>query len=167
MASPPWTKMPARVRSRNFGSTSVSPNEAKSLTAQVACYPAPFRLTWPIASTSTFASTASDVVGFCRRRSCRPGVLPPFPARDLRHVIAVPENVFAVLDELVADCLLRVCGSDPEVGDAIDHVADQVEAVEVVAHTHVEGGRGGAFLLVAVHVDVVVPRSPVGKAVNE
>jgi hypothetical protein len=40
--------------------------------------------------------------------------------------------------------------------DAVDHVDHQVEAVEVVEHHHVEGRGGGAFFLVAAHVQVGV-----------
>ena len=42
-----------------------------------------------------------------------------------------------------------------------------MEAVEVVEHHHVEGGRGRALLLVAAHVDVVVVGAPVGETVDQ
>ena len=48
------------------------------------------------------------------------------------------------------------CAAEPR--DAVDHVHDEVEAVEVVEHDHVERRRGRALLLVAAHVEVVVVR---------
>ena len=45
-----------------------------------------------------------------------------------------------------------------EPGHAVDHVDDEVEAVEVVQHHHVERRRRRALLLVAAHVEVVVVR---------
>jgi hypothetical protein len=50
---------------------------------------------------------------------------------------------------------------------AVDDVADQVEAVEVVQHRHVEGRGGGALLLVAAHVQVAVVGAPVGQPVDQ
>ena len=44
---------------------------------------------------------------------------------------------------------------------------DEVEAVEVVEHDHVERRRGRALLLVAAHVEVVVVRAPVGEPVDQ
>ena len=46
-------------------------------------------------------------------------------------------------------------------------VDDQVVAVEVVEHDHVERGGGRALLLVAAHVEVVVPRPAVRQPVDE
>src|SRR5690606_1182566 len=47
-------------------------------------------------------------------------------------------------------------------GYAVDDIHDQVIAVEVVEHDHVEGRGGGALLLVAAHVQIVVIGAPVG-----
>ena len=46
-------------------------------------------------------------------------------------------------------------------------VHHQVEAVEVVEHDHVERRGGGALLLVAAHVQVVVVGAPVGEPVDQ
>ena len=54
-----------------------------------------------------------------------------------------------------------------EAGHPVDHVHDQVEAVDVVEHDHVERRRGRALLLVAAHVQVVVVRAPVGQPVDQ
>jgi hypothetical protein len=44
----------------------------------------------------------------------------------LRHVVAVPGDGLAVLDQLVADRLLGASGAHRDVGHAVDHVADQL-----------------------------------------
>ena len=63
------------------------------------------------------------------------------------------------LDEFIADVLLGK--------DAIDHVAHQMEAVEIVQHGHVERRRGRAFFLIAAHMEVVVVGAAVRQAVNQ
>ena len=68
---------------------------------------------------------------------------------------------------LVGHLLAQAGGARAQPGHAVDHVHDQVEAVQVVEHDHVEGRRGGALLLVAAHVEVVVIGPPVGQAVDE
>src|SRR5262245_40709006 len=120
-----------------------------------------------IANTSMLASAASDVVGLCRAKARRRRFPAPLPARDLGHVVTIPADVLLMVNELVADRLLGIGCTCPELGHAVDHVADQVEAVQFVEHAHVEWRRGGALLPVAAHVYVVVARSPVGEAVNE
>ena len=55
----------------------------------------------------------------------------------------------------------------PELRHAVDHVAGEVEAVEVVEHHHVERRRRGALLLVAAHVEVVVVGPAVGEPVDQ
>ena len=109
----------------------------------------------------------SDVIGLCRTNPRRSRLLPPPPAGDLGHIVAVPGDELLVVDELVADRLLGVGGPRPELRHAVDHVAHQVEAIEIVQHAHVERRRGGALFLVAAHMDVVVARAPVGQPVNE
>src|SRR5437763_9918449 len=82
-----------------------------------------------IAKTFTFASFASDVVGLGRPDVRSRSLLPPSPTGNLGHVIAIPGNVLLVVDELVANRLLRIGGPCSELLHAVDHVADQVETV--------------------------------------
>src|SRR6516225_1588428 len=91
----------------------------------------------------------------------------PFPALDFGHVIAVPANELLVLNQLVANRLLGVCGSRSELRHAVDHVAYQVETIELVQYAHVERCARCTLFFVAPHVKVPVARSPVGKPVNE
>jgi hypothetical protein len=72
-------------------------------------------------------------------------------------------DVLLVLDEFVADGLLGVRGIGTELRHAINHVGDEMKAVQIIHHHHVERSRGGAFLFVAAHVEVLV----VGAAIRE
>src|SRR6516225_577830 len=109
-----------------------------------------------IATTFTFASRRSDVIRLRRADPRGSRFLSPPPAGDLGHIVTVPSDELLVVDELVADRLFGVGGPCPKLRHAVDHVAYQVEAIEIVQHAHVEGCRGGALLLVAAHVDVVM-----------
>ena len=62
-------------------------------------------------------------------------------------------DVLLVLDQFVAHLLL------PEVGttgaqaiDPVDDVADQVKPIQFIEHRHIKRRGGGAFFLVAAHV---------------
>src|SRR5262249_12954570 len=90
-----------------------------------------------IANTFTFASPGSNVVRLCGKRPSGSRFLPPSPAGDLGHIVAVPADELLVVDELVADRLLGVSGARSKLRHAVDHVAYQVEAIEVVQHAHV------------------------------
>ena len=48
----------------------------------------------------------------------------------------------------------QVAGPRGKAGNAVDRVDDEVKAIEVVEHDHVEGRGGRAFLLVAAHVEI-------------
>ncbi len=76
-------------------------------------------------------------------------------------------RVGAAAQPLVDHPLPQVRRPRAEPGDAVDHVHDQVEAVEVVEHDHVERRRRRALLLVAADVDVRVVRAPVGEPVDQ
>ncbi len=52
-------------------------------------------------------------------------------------------------------------------GHPVDHVRDQMEAVHIVAHDHVERRRRSAFFFVAAHVQIVMIGTPIGQAVNQ
>ena len=52
--------------------------------------------------------------------------------------------------------LLGVRSPRPQLRHAIDHVAYQVKAIEIIQYAHVERRRRGALFLVAAHMDVPV-----------
>ncbi len=76
-------------------------------------------------------------------------------------------DVLAVFEEFVAEFLFEIGGTGSELGEAVDDVHGEVEAVEVVEDGHVEGGGDGAFFLVAADVEVVVVGAAIGEAVDE
>src|SRR5688572_27281089 len=110
-----------------------------------------FRLVEPALTTRT-APTYSE----------RPG-----PVADLGFVVAVLARVDTGPQPPIHQLLPELRGPRTEAGDAIDHVHDEVEAVEVVEHDDVEGRRRRALLLVATDVQISVARAPVGQAVDE
>ena len=83
------------------------------------------------------------------------------PVGDGGDVGAVLAGVGAGMQAGVLQLLpqLRVAGG--EARDVVEDVDREPVPVQVVEHDHVEGGRGGAALLEAVHVEVVVPVAPV------
>src|SRR4051794_20688071 len=91
----------------------------------------------------------------------------PDPVLHLGHVVADLPHVVPVAVALVDHPLVHDGGLAPEVRYAVDHVHDEVVAVEVVHHDHVEGRGRGAFLDVATHVDVRVVGAAVGEPVDQ
>src|SRR5215472_15322663 len=89
------------------------------------CWPQRLHAVSPclIANTFTFAPSGSDVVGLCRSDASGRRFLPPPPACDLGHVVAIPGNKLLVLDELVADRLLCISRPRGEIRRTIDHIA--------------------------------------------
>ena len=71
-------------------------------------------------------------------------------------------NVMLVLDELVLHLLFQVGPLSAQSRHAINHILHQVESVQVVLNSHVEGRRDRSFLFVAPDVDV-----PIGSAVGQ
>src|SRR3954454_15709778 len=145
---PPWTIRCA---------TASTPRGAASSDSSAAAAPpsptsASFRLVEPALTTRTAAT----------RRSGGPG-----PVADLRRVLAALTAVRTRLEPPVDHLLAHMVGLPREPGQPVDHVDDEVEAVEVVEHDHVERRRRRAFLLVAAHVEVRVVLAAVGEAVDQ
>src|SRR4029450_12247635 len=149
-------------------SASRRPLSVNGMSVVPVCWPLRLHAVSPclIANTFTFAPR-SNVVGPCRTDPCESRFLSPPPTGDLGHIVAVSGDELLMLDELVADRLLGVSGPRSELRHAVDHVAYQVEAIEIIQHAHVERRRGGALFLVATHMDVIVTGAPVGQSVNQ
>src|SRR5947207_2540954 len=118
------------------------------------------------------ASLSSGItsIGFfsciCRNRTLNAGRLRPAPLLDRGHVVAIAGDVLLVLDQFVAHLLLGVSGEVTELRHAVDHVAREMEAVEIVADDHVERCGRRPLLPVAANVDVVVVGAAVGQPVD-
>src|SRR4051794_21086855 len=95
--------------------------------------------------------TRTRVIAVPKRRSVRPG-----PARDLRGILTGRPSVGGGGQSGVDHLLPQRRRPLPEARYAVDNVDDQVEAVDVVAHGHVERRRDRALFLVAPDVQVGV-----------
>jgi hypothetical protein len=82
-------------------------------------------------------------------------------------VRSVLVDVSLVLDPLVLELLLQGDGPVAGLGNAVDDVHHEMEAVHVVQHGHVEGRGDGALLLVTADVDVLVIGAAVGEPVDQ
>ena len=72
-----------------------------------------------------------------------------------------------MIQQLITEKLLGVCGPRSQTGHSIDHVAGQVEAVNIVQHSHIEGGSRSALLLVSANVEILMIRSTIGQAMDQ
>jgi hypothetical protein len=71
---------------------------------------------------------------------------------------------FFVLDQLVLEMLLPVDSLLAGLRQPVDGVQDEVEAVQIVQHRHVEGGSDRTLFLVAAEMDVImVGSAPLGE----
>jgi hypothetical protein len=89
-----------------------------------------------------------------------------FPVPDLRQVLAVLINVMLMFNELVMYHLFEVVPLATQVRQAVYHVLDQVEPVQLVLHAHVEGGGDRAFFFIAPDVHFMVGPA-IGQPVNQ
>lgn len=71
----------------------------------------------------------------------------PLPVEDLGQVLAHLVDVLLVLDELVVYLLDEIRAAVAQLGQVLDRVLDQVEAVDLVLHPHVKRGGDGASSL--------------------
>src|SRR5262245_50008068 len=94
------------------------------------------------------------------------GLVPP-PTADFGCVLAVCVDIFLVVDQRVADRLFGIGRSRPQLRNAVNHITHQMEAVEIVTHTHVEGGGGCPLFLVPAHMQILMVGAPVGEPVNQ
>ena len=85
-----------------------------------------------------------------------PFAVVPLPVPDLGQVLAVGGDILAVLHQLILHLLNEIGGSVAQLGQTLDCVDDQVEAVDVVLYPHIEGSGDGALLLVAADVQILV-----------
>src|SRR6185503_13966091 len=108
-------------------------------------------------------SGRSHVVGLGGTAPGDRPLLTPFPAEDEWMILATFIDVMAMLDERVADGLFGVSGARTELRKAVNHVLHEMEAIHFVQHNHVKRRRGGAFLLVAAHVKVLVVSAAIGE----
>ena len=61
----------------------------------------------------------------------------PFPVTNFRHVLTVFIDKVLVLNQLVLHYLLEVSALRTKVRQAIHHVLDQMETIEVILNSHI------------------------------
>ena len=71
----------------------------------------------------------------------------PYPVGDLGGILAVHAGIGAGLESCVLHLLAESSGPLPKARNTVDDVNDQVKAVDVVEHRHVEGSRSRALFL--------------------
>src|SRR5438128_1683709 len=76
----------------------------------------------------------------------------PFPVFDLGHVVAVFGDVLLMIDQLIAQGLVRAGGATTKLGHAIDYIEREIKAIDIVQHAHIERSRRSAFFLIAAHM---------------
>jgi hypothetical protein len=100
-------------------------------------------------------------------RAVRGNNLRPLPVFDFRHVTAMGGDVLPVLNVLIAHALFERRRALTELGHTVNYIHDQAEAVEVIAHHHIEWRTGTAFFLVAAHMQIVMVGAAVSQAMNQ
>ena len=86
-------------------------------------------------------------------------LLSPFPVSNFGEVYAVLSDVLSMLDELILHLLDEVRAAVAKLREIIDRRHDEVEAIQSVKDSHVEGRGDGALFDVAADVDVLVVAS--------
>ena len=74
----------------------------------------------------------------------------PLPIQNFGHILADLVDVVLVSDQLVVHLLDEVRTAVAQLGQMQQRILDQMEAVDLVLHAHIERRGDGAFLLVAV-----------------
>ena len=80
----------------------------------------------------------------------------PLPIQNFGHILADLVDVVLVSDQLVVHLLDEVRTAVAQLGQMQQRILDQMEAVDLVLHTHIKRRGDGAFLLVAVDTQVAV-----------
>src|ERR1039458_6052005 len=91
----------------------------------------------------------------------------PLPIANFGQVLAELFDVLLVLDELVLKLLLEIDAPVARLWQAINGGHDEVEAIQIIQHRHVEGRGDGPFFLVTADVQVLVVGAAVGQSVDQ
>ena len=94
-------------------------------------------------------------------------LLRPGPIADLRRIVAMLPRVGPGVDPGIHHLLAKRRCSRAETRHPVDDVHDEMEAIEIVPHDHVEWRRHGALFLVAPNVEVGMVRPAICQAVDE
>lgn len=62
----------------------------------------------------------------------------PFPLADFRHILTVLGDILLMLHQLIAHLLVEVRAAVAKLRQAQQNVLDEVEAVDIILHAHIE-----------------------------
>lgn len=71
----------------------------------------------------------------------------PFPLADFRHILTVLVDILLMLHQLIAHLLVEVRAAVAKLRQAQQNVLDEVEAVDIILHAHIERRGDGASSL--------------------
>ncbi len=80
----------------------------------------------------------------------------PLPVDDLRQILADFMDVVLMSNQLVVHLLDQISALVAQLRQVLQDILNQVEAVDLVLHAHIERRGDGAFLLVAMDRQVAV-----------
>ena len=91
----------------------------------------------------------------------------PLPIANFRHVLSDARDVLLMLDQLDMQALLSQRRHVLQPWHAVDHIAGQVVAVDLIHYGHIEWGGRCTFFLVSAHVQVGVIGASIGEPVDQ
>ena len=80
----------------------------------------------------------------------------PLPIQNFGHILADLVDVVLVSNQLVAHLLIQISALVAQLRQVLQDILNQVEAVDLVLHAHIERRGDGAFFLVAMDRQVAV-----------
>lgn len=83
----------------------------------------------------------------------------PLPVDDLRQILANFVDVVLMSNQLVVHLLDQISALVAQLRQVLQGILNQVEAVDLVLHAHIERRGDGALLLVAMDRQVALVRS--------
>ena len=91
----------------------------------------------------------------------------PNPVANLGRILPMRSGVSTMLDTEITQGLSKagVPGSQPR--DAVDHIHDEMESIEVVQHDHVKWGGSRSLFLVTPNVKIGMIGAPISKAMDQ
>ena len=91
----------------------------------------------------------------------------PAPVLDFRQIVAVLVHILFVLHQLVAQELLEVSANALQSRHPVDHVACEMEAIQIVPHCHVERCGRCALLLKATDVQMIMSGTTISQPMDQ
>src|ERR1051325_5195185 len=91
----------------------------------------------------------------------------PFPIADFRQIVATFAYILFVFDKLIAKQLLKMHVHRPQSIDAIDRIAGQMKAIQLIKDGHVKRSSSGSLFAITVYVKIVVVGTFISEAMNK